>query len=92
MKEFVKDFLKRVLPNHRYLYEQFSGFSVAKLKEGVKLQDFVADLLENYKLLRCNMSVKVHFSYIHLDYLPENLGSMSKEQGAPFDQEVKAIE
>ncbi|GFV28904.1 hypothetical protein TNCV_4086481 [Trichonephila clavipes] len=48
----------------------------------------VAELLQNYKILVCNMSVKVH-SPLHLDYFPENLGAVSEEQGEGFHQDIK---
>jgi hypothetical protein len=34
------------------------------------------------------MSLKVHF----LDYFPENLGAVSKEQGERFHQDIKEME
>lgn len=52
----------------------------------------VADLLKHYKVLGCNMSVKVHFLHSHLDYFPENLGAVSKEQGERFHQDIKEME
>ena len=41
----------------------------------------VANMLETYKVLGCNMSLKIHFLFSHLDYFPENLGFLSEEQG-----------
>ncbi|GFU82193.1 uncharacterized protein TNCV_4466441 [Trichonephila clavipes] len=38
------------------------------------------------------MSVKVHFLHSHLDYFPENLGVVSKEQGECFHQDIKEME
>ncbi|GFX02515.1 hypothetical protein TNCV_727691 [Trichonephila clavipes] len=35
------------------------------------------------------MSVKVHFLHSHLDYLPENLGVVSEEQGERFHQDKR---
>ncbi|GFY04993.1 uncharacterized protein TNCV_561251 [Trichonephila clavipes] len=52
----------------------------------------VAELLQNYKILSCNMSVKVHFLHSHLDYFPENLGAVSEEQGERFHQDIKEME
>ena len=39
--------------------------------------DMVADLVQSYKGIGCNMSLKVHFSDFHLDFFPENLGAVS---------------
>ena len=49
-------------------------------------------LLRTYEALGCNMSVKVHFLHSHLNYFPDNLGSMSEEQGERFHQDIKTME
>ena len=41
----------------------------------------VTDMLDNFKKLGCNMSIKVHFLHSHLDYFSANLGNVSEEQG-----------
>jgi hypothetical protein len=41
-------------------------------------------MLENYQTLGCNMSIKMHFLYSHLDIFRENLGDVSEEQGERF--------
>jgi len=38
------------------------------------------------------MSLKIHFLHSHLDFFPENLGSVSDEHGERFHQEMKIIE
>ena len=38
------------------------------------------------------MSVKIHFLSSHLDFFPENCGSMSDEQGERFHQDIAAME
>lgn len=40
-------------------------------------KDLVEELLQNYKALGCNMSLKIHFLHSHLDFFPENLGDVS---------------
>jgi len=42
-------------------------------------RDMVADLVQSYKAMVCNMSSKVHFLDYHFDLLPENLGAVSNE-------------
>lgn len=61
-------------------------------KKDPNYNNIVANLLNNYKLLGCNMSVKVHFLHSHLDYFPENLGAVSEEQGERFHQDIKEME
>lgn len=38
------------------------------------------------------MSIKVHFLFSHLDKFPENLGSVSDEQGERFHQDMRDME
>ena len=38
------------------------------------------------------MSVKMHNLFSHMDRFPENLGSMSDEQGEIFRQDLKEME
>src|SRR5271170_4225217 len=54
--------------------------------------DFVETMLNSFQKLGCNMSLKVHFLHSHLDYLPENLGKVSEEQGEHFHQDMKEME
>ncbi|GFT92768.1 uncharacterized protein TNCV_739561 [Trichonephila clavipes] len=45
-------------------------------KKDSNYKALVAELLQNYKILGCHMSVKVHFLHSHLDYFPETLGAV----------------
>ncbi|GBM63474.1 hypothetical protein AVEN_260906-1 [Araneus ventricosus] len=36
----------------------------------------------------CNMSLKIHFLHSHLEFFPENLGSVSGEHGERFHQDI----
>ena len=45
-----------------------------------------------FKLLGCNMSLKLHFLVSQLDYFPPNLGALSEEQGERFHQDLKDVE
>jgi hypothetical protein len=38
------------------------------------------------------MSVKIHFLSSHLDFFPENCGSVSDEHGESFHQDIEAME
>ncbi|GFU90858.1 uncharacterized protein TNCV_4921911 [Trichonephila clavipes] len=48
-------------------------------KKDPNYKALVAELSQNYKILGCNMSVKVHFLHSHLDYFLENLGAVREE-------------
>jgi len=52
----------------------------------------VRSMLDKYKALGCNMSLKLHFLHSHLDHFPENLGDVSEEQGERFHQGMKEME
>ena len=43
--------------------------------------EIVQKLLESYKALGCNMSIKLNFLHCHLSNFPEDLGAVSDEQG-----------
>ena len=55
-------------------------------------KEIVRNMLDKFKLLGCNMSLKLHFLASHLDYFPPNLGAVSEEQGERFHQDLKDIE
>lgn len=55
-------------------------------------KEIVANLVENYKKLGCNMSVKLRFLDSHVEYFPENLGDVSEKQGGRFHQDIKEME
>jgi hypothetical protein len=50
--------------------------------------DIVGELLDAYKALGCNMSLKIHFLHSHLDFFPPNLGAVSDEHGERFHQDT----
>ena len=49
-------------------------------------------MLNNYRDIGANMSIKVHFLHSHLDRFPENCGDVSDEQGERFHQDIKEME
>jgi len=52
----------------------------------------VQDLLTSYKVMGCNMNMKIDFLESHLDFFPENLGEVSDEHGERFHQGIMTIE
>lgn len=51
-------------------------------------QVIIQNMLNSYKNLGCNMSLKIHFLNSHLDYFPQNIGSVSDKQGERFHQDI----
>ena len=54
--------------------------------------DTVQELLQSYETLGCKMSLKVHFLMSHMDFFPDNMGSVSDEHGERFHQDVSVVE
>ena len=48
----------------------------------------VQKCISAYRQLGCNMSLKIHLLDSHLDFFPENLGSVSDEHGERFHQDI----
>jgi hypothetical protein len=43
-------------------------------------KEIVRNMLDNFQLLGCNMSLELHFLASHLDYFPPNLGALSEDK------------
>ena len=54
--------------------------------------ELVNNMLTAFRNLGCNMNVKMHYLFSHMDRFPGNLGSMSDEQGERFHQDLKEME
>lgn len=55
-------------------------------------EEVINNMLTAFKNLGCNMNVKMHYLFLRMDRFPENLGSMSDEQGERFHQGLRDIE
>jgi hypothetical protein len=54
--------------------------------------DVVSTMLDAFKDLGCDMSLKFHFLHSYLDYFPETLRYLNEEQGERFYKDVKEVE
>ncbi|CAH2100954.1 unnamed protein product [Euphydryas editha] len=61
-------------------------------KKSENYEEIVNNLLKNFHDMGVNMSLKIHFLHSHLNFFPENLGSMSDEQGERFHQDLRTFE
>jgi hypothetical protein len=61
-------------------------------KKAENFEDMISELIENYRALGCNMSLKMHFLDSHLDFFPQNLGNVSDEHGEHFHQGISTVE
>ena len=55
-------------------------------------EELIKNLLQSYQKLGCNMALKIHFLYSHLDFFPENYGTVSDEHREHFHQDVSSME
>ena len=55
-------------------------------------EELITNMLYAFKSLGCNMSIKMHYLFSHIDQYPENLGAISDKQGERFHQNIKEIE
>ena len=60
--------------------------------KAINYTELVNNMLTAFRNLGCNMSVKMHGLFSHMDRFPENLGSMSYEQGERCYQDLKEME
>ena len=61
-------------------------------KKADNYETLVANMLSAFRNLGCNMSVKLHYLYSHIDRFPVNLGAVSDKQGEPFHQDLETME
>ena len=52
-------------------------------------EELITNMLYAFKSLGCNMSIKMHYLFSHIDRFPENLGALSDAQGERFHQHLK---
>ncbi|GBM61960.1 hypothetical protein AVEN_60816-1 [Araneus ventricosus] len=80
--------------NERKAWESFKLFITSFLgnKKDPNYKSIVEEMIQNFKILGCSISLKVHFLDSHLVYFSENLGAVSEEQGERFHQDIKEME
>ena len=54
--------------------------------------ELVSDMLNSFKDLGCNISIKVHSLNSHLDHFSKRLGDLSEEQGERFHQDITVMQ
>ena len=54
-------------------------------------RQLVDELIQTYRGLGINMSIKIHFLLSHLDNTSENCGWISDEQGEKLNQGIKLM-
>jgi hypothetical protein len=91
---FDEDFVLTMTEVEKEAWIAFESF-VTKFLENKKDTHYVtivANTLQKFRVLRCLMSLKIHFLNSHLDFFSEDRGALSEEQGERFHQEIKQVE
>ena len=52
----------------------------------------VEHMIDSYKNMGCNMSLKIHFLHSHLDFFPSNCGDVSDKHEEHFHQDITVME
>ncbi|GBN06079.1 hypothetical protein AVEN_101414-1 [Araneus ventricosus] len=89
-----ENFETKMETNERKAWKSFKQVITSFLgnKKDPNYKYIVEEMIKNFKILGCNMSIKLHFLDSHLDYIPENLGAVSEKQGESFHQDIKEME
>ncbi|GBM12403.1 hypothetical protein AVEN_211581-1 [Araneus ventricosus] len=81
IRKVMKDenFESKMETNERKAWESFKLVitSFHGNKKDTNYKSIVEEMIKNFKILGCSMSLKVHFLNSHLVYFPENLGAVS---------------
>ena len=56
-----------------------------------RYEEIVGALVDSYRVIGANMSIKLHYLYSHLDKFPENLGNVSDKHGERFHQNLREM-
>ncbi|GBM82424.1 hypothetical protein AVEN_125858-1 [Araneus ventricosus] len=96
IRHLIKDFafVKSMNESERKACTSFCAVveSFLDKRKAENYVELVNEILNSFKSLGCNMSIKVRYLHNHLDRFPENLRDTSEEQGERFHQNIKTME
>ncbi|GBN37453.1 hypothetical protein AVEN_112082-1 [Araneus ventricosus] len=61
-------------------------------KQAENYEDLVGDMVKCFRVIGCNMSLKLHVLDSHLNFFPQNLGAISDDLGERFHQYISMFE
>ncbi|GBN58850.1 hypothetical protein AVEN_135521-1 [Araneus ventricosus] len=61
-------------------------------KKAENYEDLVGDMMKCFRVIDCNMSLKLHILDSHLNFFPQNLGAINDEHGERFHQDISIFE
>ncbi|KAJ4431971.1 hypothetical protein ANN_20580 [Periplaneta americana] len=104
MKIFVKalnregihdeDFENKLSEGEKAAWQAFKSVCSSFLgnEKAENYEDLVRDMVKCFRVIGCNMSLKLHFLDSHLDFFPQNLAAVSDEHGERFHQDIATFE
>ena len=84
-------------PKNKVVLEAWKAFVIV-LKNSIgsnkarNYTELVTSMFTAIRNFRCNMNIKMHDLFSHMERLASNLGSMSDEQGEIFHQDIIEME
>jgi len=72
-------------------FEKVSNGFLGNFK-AANFRELVQDLMDSYEQLGCNISLKMHFLFSHLNFFPLNCGDVSDKHGERFHQDISVME
>jgi len=72
-------------------FEKFSNGFLGNFK-AANFRELVQDLVDSFEQVGCDMSLKMHFLFSHLDLFPLNCGGVCDEYGERFHQDISVME
>ncbi|GBM64169.1 hypothetical protein AVEN_89023-1 [Araneus ventricosus] len=61
-------------------------------KKAANYEDLVGDMVKCFRVIGCNMSLKLQFLDSHLNFFPQNFDAISDEHGERFHQDISMFE
>ncbi|KAJ4435146.1 hypothetical protein ANN_23722 [Periplaneta americana] len=89
-----KDFENKLSEGEKAAWQAFKSVCSSFLgnEKAENYEDLVRDMVKCFRVIGCNMSLKLHFLDSHLDFFPQNLGAVSDEHGERFHQDIDMFE
>ena len=91
MDDSFTDTMTEIEEDARNAFEEVVKKFIGNIKDPL-YKETVRNMLGKFKLLGCNMSLKLYFLASHLENFPPNLGAVSEEQAERFHQDLKDVE
>ena len=96
IRKLLKDnvFVTKMISTQKRAWLRFKNV-VQKFLGNIKSPDWEKEVLrkvDSFQKLKCLMNLKLRFIDSHVEYVPENLGVYSEEQGERFYQDIEVME